>query len=173
MRGCGSLCRPPSARWEPQPSTKRGSTPKSNLLGLPAMAQHVYGPACLYTNGSDTDEKFCFLFVYSCFWWGLLFCFFFIVLFFCFWGVFLAFCFVLATLQLVPGQGSDPSNSFDLSCSCGNARSLTRCARPGIKPELQHCQDVTNPVTPQWERLSHFFFGFIFFCWFVCHIAAC
>ena len=56
-----------------------------------------------------------------------------------------------------PGQGSDPSRSCYLSHSCGNAGSLTYCARLGIEPEYQCSQDTTNPVVPQWElHQSHF-----------------
>ena len=33
-----------------------------------------------------------------------------------------------------PGQESDLSCSCDLCCNCGNAGSLTRWARPGVKP---------------------------------------
>ena len=37
----------------------------------------------------------------------------------------------------LPGQGSDPSSSHNLSHSCGNAGSLTHCAR-GWNPVLPH-----------------------------------
>lgn len=48
------------------------------------------------------------------------------------------------------GQGSNPSHSFDLSCSCSNnARSLTHCARPGIEPVSQGSQDAADPFVPQ------------------------
>ena len=50
-----------------------------------------------------------------------------------------------------PGQGSDPSSSFDLSCSCDNTGSLTHCPGPGIEPGSQCSQDATNPIAPQWE----------------------
>ena len=43
----------------------------------------------------------------------------------------------------LPGQGSDPSLSLNLS---GNTGSLTHCARPGIEPVSQHFQDATNPL---------------------------
>ena len=42
------------------------------------------------------------------------------------------------------GQGSDPSCSWDLSCSCGNARSLTHCARLGTEPASQRFQDAAD-----------------------------
>ena len=45
----------------------------------------------------------------------------------------------------------DLSCSCSLHCSCGNARSLTHCARLGIKLASQHCGDTTNPIGPQWE----------------------
>ena len=49
------------------------------------------------------------------------------------------------------GQGSDPSHSQDLSCSCSNDRSLTHCARLGIEPASQRSQDAADPVVPQQE----------------------
>ena len=51
----------------------------------------------------------------------------------------------------VPGQGSDPSYSCNLSHSCGNAGSLTHCAGLGMEPASQCTQDATNPVGPQRE----------------------
>ena len=50
-----------------------------------------------------------------------------------------------------PGQGSDPSCSFDLSHSCSNAESSTHCAGPGTKPASQSSQDDTNPFVPLQE----------------------
>ena len=44
-----------------------------------------------------------------------------------------------------PGQGSDLSHSCDLLCSCGNAGSLTHCARLEIKP-ASHCATVGTPI---------------------------
>ena len=38
------------------------------------------------------------------------------------------------------GQGSNLSHGHDLSHSCSNARSLTHCARLGIKPASQRSQ---------------------------------
>ena len=40
-----------------------------------------------------------------------------------------------------PSQGSDPSHSCHLCCSCGNARSLTHCAGLEMEPlfQLQRC----------------------------------
>lgn len=49
-------------------------------------------------------------------------------------------------------QGSDPTHSCDLSHSCGNTRSLTHCARLRFEPASQHSQDVSDPISPQWER---------------------
>ena len=57
-----------------------------------------------------------------------------------------------------PGQGSDLSCSCDLSHSCGNARSLTGCARPGIKSASQCSKDTTNPIVPQQEFLKTLLF---------------
>ena len=52
---------------------------------------------------------------------------------------FFCFCFVLfifgyPTAHGAPGQGSDPSRSRDLSCSCGNPGSLAHCAGLGNRP---------------------------------------
>lgn len=44
-----------------------------------------------------------------------------------------------------PGQGSD------LSCSCGNARSLTYCAVPRTEPASQHSRDTIDPFMLQWR----------------------
>ena len=49
------------------------------------------------------------------------------------------------------GQGSDLSWSCDLNHSCGNAGSLTHCARLGIKPESQCSQNANDPTVPQEE----------------------
>ena len=49
------------------------------------------------------------------------------------------------------GQVSDPSRSCNLSCTCGNAGSLTHCGGPGIEPETQCYQEAASPVVPQWE----------------------
>ena len=46
----------------------------------------------------------------------------------------------------LPGQGSDPSQSCSLSCSCGNTRSLTRYAGPRIKSASQGSQDPLIPL---------------------------
>ena len=59
-----------------------------------------------------------------------------------------------------PGQGLDLSCSCDPSHSCGNARSLTHCAGPGIKPASQHSQDAANPTMPQQELLIDYSFSF-------------
>ena len=70
-----------------------------------------------------------------------------ITVFFCF----VLFCFVFLTilrLMEFPGQGADPSHSFDLSCSYSNAGSLIYFAGLGIEPASQHSQDATNPVVP-------------------------
>ena len=49
------------------------------------------------------------------------------------------------------GQGSDSSHSCNLCHSCGNARSLSHCAEPGIKPVTQCSRVAANPVVPQQE----------------------
>ena len=56
------------------------------------------------------------------------------------------------------GQGSDPSYSRNISCSCGNTRSSTLCARLGIQREPQRSQDAADPVVPwQSSRYTLFF----------------
>ena len=57
-----------------------------------------------------------------------------------------------------PSQGSDLSHSFDLCCSCGNARSSTHCAGLGIEPVSWCCRDAFDPIAPQWELLSSWFY---------------
>ena len=65
------------------------------------------------------------------------------------------------------GQESDLSLNPNLHCSCANARSLTRSAGPGIKPESQGCRDASDPIVPQWELLTFFsFLSFFFFFFF-------
>ena len=49
------------------------------------------------------------------------------------------------------GQGSDRIHSCDPSHSCINTRSLTHCARSGIKPTSQCSKDAAYPTVPQWE----------------------
>ena len=51
----------------------------------------------------------------------------------------------------IQGQGSDLSHSCDLSRSCGNAGSLTHCARLGIEPVSQTSQEAADLAAPQWE----------------------
>ena len=50
--------------------------------------------------------------------------------------------------SLETSQGSYKTTDFfrDLSHTCGNARSLTHCAGPGIKPMFQHSQDALIPL---------------------------
>lgn len=50
-------------------------------------------------------------------------------------------------------QGSDPSHSFNPSCSCGHTRSLTLWAGPGIQPASQRSQNAASLVAPQQELL--------------------
>lgn len=40
-------------------------------------------------------------------------------------------------IQNFSGQGSNPSQSYDLHHNCGNTGTLTHCVRPGIKPTSQ------------------------------------
>ena len=57
-----------------------------------------------------------------------------------------------------PGQGSDLSCSCDLSRSCGNARSLTHCASPGIEPVSQCSPDAADLTELQLELRSQSFY---------------
>ena len=57
------------------------------------------------------------------------------------------------------GQGFGLSFSCGLSPSCGNMRSLTHCAGPGIEPASQHSQDVANPAAPQHRLQLSLFIG--------------
>ena len=58
----------------------------------------------------------------------------------------------------VLGQGSDLSHSCGQHHTCGNARSLTHCARPGIKPASQPCEEATNPIVPQRKLPPSYFY---------------
>ena len=84
----------------------------------------------------------------------------------CFWFCF--FCWFvfsfLATLWHMEflGQGSDPSPSLGLSCGCGNAGSSTHCAGPGVEPATQSSPKATDPIAPQWELQTFFFFKAIY-----------
>ena len=51
------------------------------------------------------------------------------------------------------GRGSDPSRS------CGNAGSLTHCARSGIEPATQRSQEATDPTVLPQELRYLFFYG--------------
>ena len=65
---------------------------------------------------------------------------------------FFSFPFLAAPWHVeLPGQGSDPSRSCDLCCTCGNTGSLSHCAEPGIKPMLRCSQDIAHPIVPQQE----------------------
>ena len=65
-------------------------------------------------------------------------------------------------------QGSDPSFSLNLSCSCGNAGSLTHCARPWIQPVSQRSQEAADPFVPQGELLFFFFNSCLFYFYTSC-----
>ena len=60
----------------------------------------------------------------------------------------LVFFFFFAALKYTefPGQGSDPSHSFDLSHSCGYTGPLTHCAGLRIESMSQHSQDTEDPT---------------------------
>ena len=67
---------------------------------------------------------------------------------------FVCFCFFFGrpkTYGVPRGQGSDPSCSCNLHCSCSNTGSLTHCARLGMELATQHCRDTTDPAVPQQE----------------------
>ena len=52
------------------------------------------------------------------------------------------------------GQGSDPSCSCNLCQSCGNARSLTDCAQPGLGPVSQCSREAASPIAQERELLE-------------------
>ena len=67
------------------------------------------------------------------------------------------FCFVLFCFGHPTAYGDQIQAATAIyAAAVANARSLTHCARPGIKPVSQHSQDTTNPVAPQWELLETF-----------------
>ena len=57
-------------------------------------------------------------------------------------------------LMVLPGQGSDPRLSHDLSRSGSNTGSLTHCAGQGIEPATQCSQDTAGPFAPQQKLLG-------------------
>ena len=60
-----------------------------------------------------------------------------------------------------PDQESDWSLSCHLSCSCGNAGSLTHCAGPEIEPVSQHFQGAADPM----HHSGNSNYTLIFVCW--------
>ena len=99
--------------------------------------QSLYGFLC----------PLCMLYIYSCF---HDFLFFNELIYFYFY--FFSFLAALWHMEFL-GQGSNLSWSCDLYHSCGNARSLTHCAGPGIEPmslllqrhHRSHCATVGTP----------------------------
>ena len=72
---------------------------------------------------------------------------------------FLSFLAVLRRMEF-PGQGSEPSCSCHLHCSCSDAGSLAHCAGLGIEPASQRCSGASGPVAPQRELpFFHFSIG--------------
>ena len=69
-------------------------------------------------------------------------------------GFFFPSCFGRPAAYGVPGQGSDPSYSCNLSCSCSKARSSIHSARPGVEHTFQCTQDDADPIAPQRKRLT-------------------
>ena len=67
--------------------------------------------------------------------------------------LFVCFFFGHATAYGVLGQGSDLSHSCNFYHSCGNARSLTNYARPGIKAASQHSREATS-ISPGFPLLN-------------------
>ena len=53
----------------------------------------------------------------------------------------------------LPGQGSDPSRSWNLHHRGGNAGSLTHCAGLGTEPSSLCCKHAADPVVLQGGRL--------------------
>ena len=68
---------------------------------------------------------------------------------------------------LHPRRLEVPRSELNLSCSCGNARSLTHCVRPTMGPHTQRQCQVLNPL--RHNRNSGFFF-FFFFKPNLCHL---
>ena len=78
---------------------------------------------------------------------------------------FFFFFFASPAHEKFSGEGSNPNCACNLCHSCGNTRSLTHCARPGIKLVFQ-CFGDTNPVAPQQKLHSwDFYEGFITQSW--------
>ena len=72
-----------------------------------------------------------------------------------FWA-FLFFFFFLAAPQLMefPGQGSDPSHSFNLCYRCSNTRSFNTLCQAR---DRWCCTDIAELIVPQWEVLAQDF----------------
>lgn len=67
------------------------------------------------------------------------------------YGCFILFFSYLATTRHTEflGQGEDSSRSYDPQHRCSNTRSLTCCARSGMKPASQCSRDAANPTARQ------------------------
>ena len=59
------------------------------------------------------------------------------------------FFFFLPMAYGFPGQGSTPSCSCDLCLTWGKAKSLTHCAKLGLKPVSQCSRNAAGPLVPQ------------------------
>ena len=72
------------------------------------------------------------------------------------------------------GSGSNPSWSCNLCDSCGNPRSLTHCARPGIEPvQLQRQCQIPNAQHNGKNSILLLFLFFLFsFLFFFCFFRA-
>lgn len=70
------------------------------------------------------------------------------------------FFFFLATpYDLWRSWARDRSQNCDLSCSFGNAGSLTHCPRPETEPVYQRSRDAAHPAAPQQELLKRLAFS--------------
>ena len=64
---------------------------------------------------------------------------------------FFLFSFCHPTAYGVPRPGIIPELQLRPTPQCGHTRSLTHCARPGIKPVSQGSRGATDPIAPQQE----------------------
>ena len=73
------------------------------------------------------------------------------------------------------GQGTDPSCSCHLHCSCGNTGSLTHCPGLGLRPVSWRCRDAVDPVALRRSTtfiifINYFFFTYMGLCCNYCSI---
>ena len=112
------------------------SNSQGNPPSPPRPPPQVYS-LCLW-------DRFCFVDRF------ILAMFYFILLFYYFISFLFLFLFFGGPWHMeFQGQGPDLRYSCSLSSSCAKARSLTLCARLGIKPATQCSLDADDPVVPR------------------------